>query len=102
MPSYYDSTKKDPKKTKKVKGYKKGGGTGRAAAAAKARQASRSGPVRTKRPEEMKRLNEKLASSVKGLKKGGKVFASSGAPVPKKTVARGSGAARKQYFRKNG
>ena len=55
MPSYYDSTKKDPKKTKKVK-YKKGGG----------------------------------------------VFLSSGAPIPKKTVARGSGAARKQYFRKNG
>ena len=100
MPSYYDSKKSNPKKSKKVK-YKKGGGTGRAAAAAKARQASRPGPV-PKRPEEMRRLNEKLASSVKGLKKGGKVFVSSGAPVPKKTVARGSGAARKQYFRKNG
>ena len=56
MPSYYDSKDKNPKKTKKVKGYKKGG----------------------------------------------KVFASSGAPVPKKTVARGSGAARTQYFRKHG
>jgi hypothetical protein len=56
MPSYYDSKDKNPKKTKKVKGYKKGG----------------------------------------------KVFVSSGAPVPKKTVARGSGAARTQYFRKNG
>ena len=65
MPSYYDSTKKDPKKTKKVGGYKKGG-------------------------------------KVKGSKKGGKVVVSSGAPVPKKTVARGSGAARTQYFRKNG
>ena len=45
MPSYYDSKDKNPKKTKKVKGYKKGA---------------------------------------------------------KKTVARGSGAARTQYFRKNG
>ena len=65
MPSYYDSTKKDPKKTKKVGGYKKGG-------------------------------------KVKGSKKSGGVFLSSGAPIPKKTVARGSGAARTQYFRKNG
>jgi|TARA_R110000850_G_scaffold81513_2_gene175181 hypothetical protein len=56
MPSFYDSTKKKPKKSKKVKGYKKGGG----------------------------------------------VFLSSGAPIPKKSVARGSGAARTQYFRKNG
>ena len=56
MPSFYDSTKKKPKKSKKVKGYKKGGG----------------------------------------------VFVSSGAPITKKTVARGSGAARTQYFRKNG
>tara|TARA_R100001086_G_scaffold235973_1_gene159150 strand:+ start:659 stop:829 length:171 start_codon:yes stop_codon:yes gene_type:complete len=56
MPSYYDSKKSNPKKSKKVKGYKKGGG----------------------------------------------VFLSSGAPIPKKTVARGSGAARTQYFRKNG
>jgi hypothetical protein len=55
MPSYYDSKKSNPKKSKKVK-----------------------------------------------YKKGGKVFVSSGAPVPKKTVARGSGAARTQYFRKNG
>jgi|TARA_R100000750_G_scaffold37949_1_gene24440 hypothetical protein len=44
MPSYYDSKKSNPKKSKKVGGYKKGG----------------------------------------------------------KTVARGSGAARTQYFRKNG
>jgi hypothetical protein len=56
MPSFYDSTKNKPKKSKKVKGYKKGGG----------------------------------------------VFLSSGAPTPGKTVARGSGAARPQYFRKNG
>tara|TARA_R100001594_G_scaffold24026_1_gene47079 strand:- start:23329 stop:23538 length:210 start_codon:yes stop_codon:yes gene_type:complete len=48
-----------------------------------------------------------------GYKKGGKVykpkksksmgtFASSGAPIVKPTTARGSGAARKQLFRKNG
>jgi len=55
MPSYYDSKKSNPKKTKKAK-----------------------------------------------YKKGGKVFVASGAPVPNKTVARGSGAARTQYFRKNG
>tara|TARA_R100001377_G_C3093398_1_gene76674 strand:+ start:271 stop:489 length:219 start_codon:yes stop_codon:yes gene_type:complete len=37
----------------------------------------------------------------KGMAAGG-VFVSSGAPIPKKTAARGSGAARTQYFRKNG
>jgi len=37
-----------------------------------------------------------------GYKKGGKVFASSGAPIVKPTTARGSGAARRQLFRKNG
>ena len=44
----------------------------------------------------------KKGGKVKGSKKGGGVFLSSGAPIPKKTVARGSGAARTQYFRKNG
>ncbi len=43
-----------------------------------------------------------MKTKKKEYKKGGKVFSSSGAPVPKKTVARGSGAARTQYFRKNG
>ena len=38
----------------------------------------------------------------KGYKKGGKVFVSSGAPIPPETIARGSGAARPQIFRKNG
>lgn len=49
----------------------------------------------------------------KGYAKGGKVykpkkskstgtFASSGAPIVKPTTARGSGAARRQLFRKNG
>lgn len=42
------------------------------------------------------------AKKAKGYKKGGGVFVSSGAPIPKKAVARGSGAARTQYFRKNG
>jgi|TARA_R110000744_G_scaffold35190_3_gene81788 hypothetical protein len=56
MPSFYDSTKTKPKKSKKIKGYKKGGG----------------------------------------------VFLCNGAPIPEDTVARGSGAARTQYFRKNG
>ena len=44
----------------------------------------------------------KKSKKAKGYKKGGGVFVSSGAPIPKKTVARGSGAARTQYFRKNG
>jgi len=43
-----------------------------------------------------------MKTKKKEYKKGGKVFSSSGASVPKKTVARGSGAARTQYFRKNG
>lgn len=44
----------------------------------------------------------KKSKQAKGYKKGGGVFVSSGAPITKKTVARGSGAARTQYFRKNG
>ena len=61
-----------------------------------------------KDPHKTKKVEYKKSAG--GYKKGGKVkaaktlgnFVSSGAPIVKPTTARGSGAARRQLFRKNG
>ena len=76
MPSLFDSAAhKDPHKTKKVEYKKSAGGY------------KKGGKVKAVKTPKAKTLGN---------------FVSSGAPIVKPTTARGSGAARRQLFRKNG
>jgi hypothetical protein len=57
--------------------------------------------VAHKAPHKSKKVAYKKGGKVKAAKTLGN-FVSSGAPIVKPTTARGSGAARRQLFRKNG